>query len=78
MDALMNIKSSLTLLGGGAFLFLTSALACNVLWLTAALMIVGITAMAIGGAFFIRNTWISNDAKRDERQWGRCDFAKWR
>lgn len=76
MDALMNIKSSLTLLGGGTFLFLTSALTCNVLWLSAALMIAGIAGMAIGGAFFIRTTWMHNDAKRETRQWGRCDFVK--
>ena len=74
MDTYMNIKNSLMLLGSGAFLFLFSALTSGITWLTAALMIVGIAGIAIGGAYFIRKTWMDNDAKRDKRKWGRFDF----
>ena len=76
MDTYMNIKNSLMLLGSGAFLFLFSALTSGIIWLTVVLMIVGIAGIAIGGAYFIRNTWMDNDAKRDKRQWGRFDFVE--
>ena len=72
----MNIKNSSMLLGGGALLFLISALTSGIVWLMATMMIVGITCMAIGGAYFIRTTWMRNDAKRETRQWGRYDFAE--
>ena len=78
MDTYMNIKNSLMLLGIGAFLFLFSTLTSGITWLTAALMIVGIAGIAIGGAYFIRKTWMDNDAKRDKRQWGRFDFIELR
>ena len=78
MDTYMNIKNSLMLLGSGAFLFLFSALTSGIIWLTVVLMIVGIAGIAIGGAYFIRNTWMVNDAKRDKRQWGRFDFVELR
>ncbi|MBR4828219.1 MAG: hypothetical protein IKZ92_00235 [Muribaculaceae bacterium] len=64
----MNIKNSLLLLAGGALLFLTSALSCNTVWLMATLMIAGIAGMAVGGAHFIRATWMRNDAERDKHQ----------
>ena len=76
MDSYMNIKNSLMLLGSGAFLFLFSALTSGIIWLTVVLMFVGIAGIAIGGAYFIRTTWMRNDAKRETRQWGRYDFAE--
>ena len=76
MDTYLNIKNSLMLLGGGAFLFLASALSCSIVWLMAVLMLVGITGVVVGGAYFIRTTWMRNDAKRETRQWGRYDFAE--
>ena len=76
MNAYMNIKKSLTLLAVSAFMFLASILASNVVWLTAALMITATAGIAIGGAYFIRSTWMRNDAKREQQQWGRFDFAE--
>ena len=72
----MNIKKSSTLLGSGASLFLISMLTCNVVWLSALLMIAGTTGIAIGGAFFIRATWMKGIEQQDKKQWGRYDFAK--
>lgn len=76
MDTYMNIKNSLTALVGGAILFIVSAMMGHTDWLMAALMIVGITLMGIGGAFFIRTTTMKKDNPNERNQWREFDFGQ--
>lgn len=76
MDTNINIKNSLIALVGGAILFIVSVMIGHTNWLMAALMIVGITLMGIGGAYFIRTTTMKEDNPNERNQWREFDFGQ--
>ena len=73
MNTEINIKNSRLALGASALLYVAGAFASNVEWLMATLMIAAIILMGLGGAFFIKATWIRNDENRDKKHWGMLD-----
>ena len=73
MNTDSNIRNSLLALGGSAMLYIASAFASNVEWLMATLMIAAIALMGLGGALFIKATWIRNEENRDKKHWDILD-----
>lgn len=73
MNTDINIRNSLLALGASVLLYIAGALASNVEWLMATLMIAAIILMGLGGAFFIKATWIRNDENRGKKHWDILD-----
>ena len=73
MDTNINFKNAMIALGASILLFITGAIPCQATWLTTIQLLAAITALAIGGAFFIKATWIRNDENRDKKHWSILD-----
>ena len=73
MDTTINLKNAMISLGASFLMFIVSAIPSQATWLTTLQLVAAITALAIGGAFFIRATWIRNDENRDKTHWSILD-----
>ncbi len=68
-----NIKNAIFSLAGSVLMFSASAISGPTSWLAALLVLAAVTFLIMGGAYYIKATWMKNDENRDKRHWNILD-----